>query len=195
MGTTQQEEDMTNTTPQVENVASGTQQNEGEDLIEELERIRKGWTETKMNDAKLIEFEKKLYNFKSTHKNNPKYEKLIIHIKNKLIMDGNVKKTTDSIASVMIAFTSLVISIVSFFYQINDKLFDLKKESANCEDAAKYIIEYLFEYKKEMRIITFILVLLFLGITTIIWPSISGVFKGRVKQKNFYEICLNILED
>ncbi len=189
MSTTQQEENMTNTTPQVENVASGTQQNEDEDLIEKLEEIREEWTKAKMNDAKLIEFEKKLYNFKSTHKNNPKYEKLIIHIKNKLIMDGNVKKTTDSITSVMIAFTSLVISIVAIFIQMNDKLLDSGKEVKDCE----MLIGYIIKYENEMFFIICLLVTLVVGIAFILTPSIKAIFNNHVKQKNFYEICLNIL--
>lgn len=207
MGTTQQE-DMTNTTPQVENVVNSTsEETHWTSLVDELliteERWRIGYIskfiwkirhsgETMIDSVEKLEDE--IYRFRLNHEEDPEYGKLLMHIRNKITMDNNVHTEVISIATVMMAFVSLVISIVTFFYQINDKVFNLKKESESCEDAAKYIMGYLFEYKIEVRIITLILLLLFLGIITIIWPSVSGAFKGRVRQKNFYEICLNILD-
>lgn len=173
MGTTQQE-DMTNTTPQVENVVNETSQElHLNDLANELLIIEERWRvgfiskyiwkilchrETMIDSVEKLENE--IYRFRIKYKGNPEYNKLLIHIKNKIIIDNNVHTETSSIATLMIAFAAFLVSL----------------------------------YNETNIIITISKNLLLIGTTLVIFASVGGVFKGRVKQKNFYEICLNILD-
>ncbi len=195
MGTTQQEEDMTNTTPQVENVVNETSQelhwNDLADILTEIKKrykteiiskitwvIRHGIMRTIRHGGSgegmitsVKDLEMKLYSFKTEYKNNPEYSKLLTHIKNEMIERNNTHINISFINTLVISFVALFVTAEDFIIeldQLNEKFFNTNFT------------------------ILAVLVIMFGVAMVTLCVAYSTVRKNSIQ--NFYEICLNILD-
>lgn len=128
-------------------------------LGKELEGILRRWKDKEI--AELNDLEKELYAFRVKHSQDSDYNDLVVHIKNMLLMNNNIYTETSSVATLIVAFAAVLLSI-----------------SDGLEDTVRLIISLL----------------ILAGIVLTVFPIVKGVFTRRMREKNFYEICINILE-
>lgn len=138
----------------------------------DLESLKNRWTARwwqfckKGKIRELDDLERELYAFRRKHSHNPDYKSLLVHIKNKLTVDYNIHTETSSIAALLISMAALLVSVNEIW-------------SDECWGGLVQGI---------------VVVLALAGCAVVLIPVVLPWFKNRITEKNFYEICLNILE-
>lgn len=116
--------------------------------------------------------EQELYQFKKNNINDPDYSKLIAHIKNKALIKNNSLSMNNMIAPLILSMGALILSVVGVIIS-----------AAKPEEGTE-----LWLYIVYIIVGAFVFVGCFCEIIPI-WKRYGSEIK-----RNFYEICLNILE-
>ena len=116
-------------------------------------------------EDKLKSLEKELYEFKENNINDPDYSKLIAHIKNKAVIKNNSLGMNDMVATLILSVAGIILTVAE--------------------------LEGMKQCLSTMYMIVGLIVLVSCCFVTI--PIIIERFGSKIK-RNFYEICLNILE-
>lgn len=123
-------------------------------------------------EDKLKSLEKELYEFKENNINDPDYSKLIAHIKNIALIKNNSLSMNNMIAPLILSMGALILSVVGVIIS-----------AAKPEEGTE-----LWLYIVYIIVGAFVFVGCFCEIIPI-WKRYGSEIK-----RNFYEICLNILE-